>query len=126
MEARVDSDAANPAVTIALAGDTILGRGAEVYRGKPLIYDAGDFVDDYFVDPDLRNDRGLLFLLTADTTGARRLELLPTLIDDCRVNRATGAERDASAARITALSAEMGTTIRDDGERLVVELLSFR
>ena len=97
-------------------------QGVEVYRGKPLIYDAGDFVDDYAVDPVLRNDRGLLFLLTADAAGVRRLEMLPTRIDFCQVNRATGADRAAIARRIALLSAELGTTVRDDGERLTIGL----
>ncbi len=31
-----------------------LFQGVEVYRGRPIFYDAGDFVDDYAVDPLLR------------------------------------------------------------------------
>jgi poly-gamma-glutamate synthesis protein (capsule biosynthesis protein) len=33
----------------------------EIYRGKPILYDTGDFIDDYAVDPRLRNDWSFLF-----------------------------------------------------------------
>lgn len=99
-------------------------QGIEVYRGRPIIYDAGDFVDDYAVDPALRNDRGLLFLLGVDGARIRQLELLPTLIADCQVNLATGREWDAIADGVGALSAELGTTIRREDRRLWVDLPS--
>ena len=34
-----------------------LFQGIEFYKGKLILYDTGDFVDDYQVDPLLRNDR---------------------------------------------------------------------
>src|SRR5215211_4082640 len=37
-------------------------QGVEVYRGKPILYDTGDFIDDYAVDERLRNDRSFVFL----------------------------------------------------------------
>ena len=33
----------------------------EIYNGKPIFYDCGDFIDDYAVDIDLRNDYALLY-----------------------------------------------------------------
>jgi poly-gamma-glutamate synthesis protein (capsule biosynthesis protein) len=36
-------------------------QGVEIYRGKPILYDTGDFLDDYAVDPNLRNDRSFVF-----------------------------------------------------------------
>jgi poly-gamma-glutamate synthesis protein (capsule biosynthesis protein) len=97
-------------------------QGIEVYRGKPLIYDAGDFVDDYAVDPNLRNDRGLLYLLTVDAQGVQGLELVPALIEHCQVNRAKGREFDTIAMRIQQLSAEFGTTVAVAPDRLRVDL----
>jgi poly-gamma-glutamate synthesis protein (capsule biosynthesis protein) len=34
-------------------------QGIEIYRGKPILYDTGDLLDDYRVDPQLRNDQQL-------------------------------------------------------------------
>ncbi|MCL4436773.1 MAG: CapA family protein [Thaumarchaeota archaeon] len=39
-------------------------QGVEVHNGRLILYDTGDFVDDYAVDPDLRNDQSFLYLVT--------------------------------------------------------------
>jgi poly-gamma-glutamate synthesis protein (capsule biosynthesis protein) len=96
-------------------------QGIELYRGRPIIYDAGDFVDDYAVDQRLRNDWGLLFRLEVDRAGIRQFELIPTVIGRCQVNRARQPDREAIADRIEALSAEMGTTLTRRGDRLWIE-----
>jgi poly-gamma-glutamate synthesis protein (capsule biosynthesis protein) len=99
-------------------------QGIEIYRGRPIIYDAGDFVDDYAVDPTLRNDWGLLFRLHVAQAAIRRIELDPVLIDNCQVNFAAGAAHQAIAERIGALSAEMGTQVHRAGDRLWIECAS--
>lgn len=38
-------------------------RGIEIYRGRPILYCAGDFIDDYAVDPAERNDYSYLVSL---------------------------------------------------------------
>jgi len=38
-------------------------QGVELYEGCPILYAAGDLVDDYAVDPAFRNDHQLLFEL---------------------------------------------------------------
>jgi len=96
-------------------------QGIELHKGRPIIYDAGDFVDDYVVDPELRNDWGLLFRLEADGASVRRIELIPTVIRHRQVNHATGPEREAITERVEGLSAELGTTILHQGERLWIE-----
>jgi HSP20 family protein len=61
-------------------------RGIEVYRGRPIRYDTGDFVDDYAVDPDLGNDRRFLFEVATSATGESvELRLRPTEVDGCSV-----------------------------------------
>jgi poly-gamma-glutamate synthesis protein (capsule biosynthesis protein) len=96
-------------------------QGIELYKGCPIIYDAGDFVDDYVVDAELRNDWGLLFRLEVDGSGVRRIELIPTVVRHRQVNRATEPEREAIAERVEGLSAELGTTILHQAERLWIE-----
>jgi poly-gamma-glutamate synthesis protein (capsule biosynthesis protein) len=98
-----------------------LFQGLELYRGKPIIYDAGDFVDDYEVDAKLRNDQGLLFRLHVEEKALKRVELIPTLIANCQVNLATGSTWQVIAERICALSAEMGTMVHKKEEHLWIE-----
>ncbi len=97
-------------------------QGIEIYRERPIIYDAGDFVDDYVVDPELRNDWGLLFRLEVDETGVRRIELIPVVIAQRQVNRAKDQVHAAIAERVGQLSAELGTTIQHHEHRLWIQV----
>lgn len=98
-----------------------LFQGIELYCGRPILYGAGDFVDDYAVNPELRNDWGLLFELCLEPHGVRRIDLLPTVIKNCQVNLAEGEERQAIARRIAALSMEFGTVVQAEGRRLWID-----
>jgi len=114
--------------TIDAGADLYLGhsahiiQGIEVYKGKPIFYDAGDFVDDYAVDPILRNDRSILILCTLGTEGVRNVELLPVLIANFQVNLAKGEDHRAIAARLRMLSAEFGTRLASTNSRLKIDL----
>jgi poly-gamma-glutamate capsule biosynthesis protein CapA/YwtB (metallophosphatase superfamily) len=96
-------------------------QGVEIYRGKPILYDTGDFIDDYAVDPRLRNDRSFLFRLSLEGGDLERLELYPVSLPYARVELAKGDEREAILERMVRLSAEMGTAFGRRGERLVLE-----
>lgn len=67
--------------------------GLEIYRGKVILYDTGDFLDDYAVDRRMRNDYSFLYLLKLDGPRLAELELVPVKIDDRRVNLASPRER---------------------------------
>jgi len=97
-------------------------QGIEIYKGKPIFYDTGDLIDDYYVDQAHKNDQQLLFLVYATSEGVERIELIPLLISYMQVNRATGAAFDEIYERIGELSRAMGTEIRQEGERLVIDL----
>jgi len=84
-------------------------QGVEVYRGRPILYSAGDFVDDYAVDEVERNDRSCLFRVEADGHSLQRLQLVPTVIRSCQAQLARGAEAEAIAALVRDLSLEFGT-----------------
>ncbi|ARS91768.1 CapA family protein [Natrarchaeobaculum aegyptiacum] len=97
--------------------------GLEVYDGVPIVYDAGDFVDDYRVDPELRNDRSFLFVLSTSADGAHEdLRLYPTEIDDCAVHEASPGAAEWARDRMRQLSEPFGTTFERDDEALVCSL----
>ncbi|ELZ60560.1 MULTISPECIES: CapA family protein [Halorubrum] len=95
-------------------------QGVEVYEGRPILYDAGDFVDDYldYVDREgVRNKRSALFELVVRDGGLAALDVVPTAIDDETAALADGEVaawvRDAVAER----SAPYDTEVRGtDGE----------
>ncbi|MBB6402747.1 CapA family protein [Arthrobacter sp. AZCC_0090] len=83
-------------------------RGIEIYRGRPIVYSAGDFVDDYAVDPDERNDQSFVFLLETEGNAPRMLCLHPTNIARLQTRLAS---RNAGriAERMQRLSRQFGT-----------------
>jgi poly-gamma-glutamate synthesis protein (capsule biosynthesis protein) len=97
-------------------------QGIEIYKGKPILYDTGELIDDYYVDPVLRNDQQLLFLITVTPQGPQRIELIPLLIDEMQVNRAKGPDFSRIKERIVRLSQPFRTGIYQEGDRLVIHV----
>jgi poly-gamma-glutamate capsule biosynthesis protein CapA/YwtB (metallophosphatase superfamily) len=96
-------------------------QGVEVYRGKPILYDTGDFIDDYAVDERLRNDRSFVFLVSVEGGKFRRLELFPVVLSFAQTGLATGGEREEILRRMERLSAELGATFVRHENALVLE-----
>jgi poly-gamma-glutamate synthesis protein (capsule biosynthesis protein) len=88
-----------------------LVQGVEFWGGKPILYDTGDFVDDYAVDSELRNDLSALFRVTVRPPNVIGLEAIPVAIEGMRVNVAHGTQRTRFLRHLTALSAEMDTRV---------------
>jgi poly-gamma-glutamate capsule biosynthesis protein CapA/YwtB (metallophosphatase superfamily) len=113
------------AAAIVAAGATLVaGHSAHVFQGVTgrVLYDLGDFVDDYAVDRGLRNDLGLLWLVTIDERGPRLLEALPLTLDYCYTRLATGDDAAWIARRFRELCGRLGTEARYEDGRLVVDL----
>lgn len=101
------------------AGATLIaGHSAHVFHGvgPRVLYDLGDFIDDYRVDRRLRNDLGLLFLV--DLSGDR-LEATPLKLEPTHTRLATGEDHAWITHRFTAACAAFGTDVREENGRLV-------
>jgi|SRR5579875_988829 poly-gamma-glutamate capsule biosynthesis protein CapA/YwtB (metallophosphatase superfamily) len=83
-------------------------RGVEIYRGRPILYCAGNFVDDYAVDEVERNDESFVFVLELDDT-IRRINLYPTVIRSCQAHRAGAARSQIIAQKMQVLCAKLGS-----------------
>ena len=91
-------------------------QGVEFRRERPILYDTGDLVDDYAVDPRLRNDLSAVFLLSVTPAGVQDVHVVPVRIGDLQVNLARGRDRDWFLDRFNARCAELGTAlIREPG-----------
>lgn len=99
-----------------------LFQGIEVYRGKCILYDTGDFVDDYAVDPYLRNDRSFFFIAHADKQGIHAIRLTAVRISNFQVNQARGQEALEIVERMRALSKELGTSLEKEKDELILRL----
>lgn len=91
-------------------------QGIEIYKGKLILYDTGDFIDDYQVDPELRNDRSFLFEIHITDKKIIGMKLLPVLIERMQVNFAKPEGIKWSIARMQYLSESFGTKIKETGE----------
>jgi poly-gamma-glutamate synthesis protein (capsule biosynthesis protein) len=101
------------------AGATLVaGHSAHVFHGVAprVLYDLGDFLDDYRVEPSLRNDLGLLFVVELD---GDRLEAIPLKLDYARTRLADGGDRAWIARRFADSCAAFGTDVSDERGRLV-------
>jgi len=95
-------------------------QGVELYRGKPILYDTGDFLDDYAVDPLLRNDWSFLFRVTVSRELRMGVELIPVFLTYARVRQATGTLQESILRRMEMLSAELGTALTRHQGRLLL------
>lgn len=85
-------------------------RGIELYKERPILYCAGDFIDDYAVDPIERNDLSFIFLMEVEDQRIRGLRLYPTVIQDFQARRAWDQEREIVVATMQKLCTELRTS----------------
>jgi len=97
-------------------------RGIEWYRNRPILYSTGNFVDDYAVDPDERNDRSFIFLVELDGNVPVRLRLVPTIINWCQALLAPAKVAGIIAARMQELCAAFGTSTRWDAAAQLLDV----
>jgi poly-gamma-glutamate capsule biosynthesis protein CapA/YwtB (metallophosphatase superfamily) len=98
-------------------------QGIEIYKGKPIFYDTGDLIDDYYVDSAYKNDQQFLFLVTATGSRVEHIELVPVLISQAQANIAQGVAADPILERMQSLSSAMGTERRREGDHLVIDVV---
>jgi poly-gamma-glutamate synthesis protein (capsule biosynthesis protein) len=106
------------------AGATVVaGHSAHVFHGVEdnVLYDLGDFLDDYTVDPWLRNDLGVLFIAELGSRELKRLEAVPLKLEYARTGLAGGEDAASIRRRLCDACAVFGTEVRDEDGRLVIE-----
>jgi poly-gamma-glutamate synthesis protein (capsule biosynthesis protein) len=86
-------------------------QGLEFYKGKAILYSAGDFIDDYAIDKEERNDLSFLFVLELDGTQLARIRLYPTCIEDLGVWLAKDQEWRFLARTMQAKCKALGSTM---------------
>lgn len=90
-------------------------QGIELYRRGLIMYDTGDCIDDYYVDPSLRNDQSMLVQFSITKRGIEHIKIVPLLIKTMRVSIAPSEQACMIIKRMQKLSQKFGTTMTDDG-----------
>lgn len=89
-------------------------QGIEIYKGRPIIYSAGNFVDDYAVDEIERNDESFMFFVEAEGPKIKRMLLVPTMISRFQARLARGFLAEEIAIKMKRLCEGLGTKARFD------------
>lgn len=97
-------------------------RGIEVYQGKPILYCAGNFVDDYAVDPDERNDQSFIFIVETENEVTRRIILYPTVIRSFQARMAEAREARGIALKLKELCGLLQTPATWRAEERYLEI----
>jgi poly-gamma-glutamate capsule biosynthesis protein CapA/YwtB (metallophosphatase superfamily) len=96
--------------------DLVAGHSAHLFHGVewsdrgPVLSDLGDALDDYRVDPVLRNDLGLMAIWRPGA-GERELELIGLKLEYCRTELAEGPDADWIARRLKGSCTKLGTRV---------------
>ncbi len=85
-------------------------RGIEIYKGKPILYSTGNFVDDYAVDKIERNDESFIFEINTDEKyRLTQIKLYPTVIRNLQAKMAEGLEAQRIALKMQDLCTKLQT-----------------
>lgn len=84
-------------------------RGIELYQHRPIVYCAGNFIDDYAVDEIERNDQSFIFVAETEKSQIRTLKLYPTVIRECQARFASSPEREDIVHKMQHLCAQLHT-----------------
>lgn len=106
------------------AGATLItGHSAHVPHGvrRRVLFDLGDFLDDYAVDPWLRNDLSLLWLVELDADGPRTVEGVPVRLEYAFTRPADDVETEELTRLLTERCAAVGSRVELVDGRLVFE-----
>lgn len=86
-------------------------QGIESYKNRLIFYDLGELIDDYAIDPILRNNCSIFVLVTCNKKEMISFKVVPLFIDHMQVNKATGKNHEWISERIKKLSAEFNTEV---------------
>ena len=92
-------------------------------HGGPTVFDLGDALDDYMVDPELRNDLGILAIWHPHADP--QLEVVGLRLEYCHTRLADGPDAEWIAARLERACRELGTGVaRTAEQRFTIETAS--
>lgn len=131
---------AEPSPLFQAFADAALDHGFDIYHGHSahvlqgvrtrggglILHDTGDFLDDYVVDPVLRNDWSAIFLVEMTGAVPERLRIIPVELGFARVDLAGGAVAAAIAGRMIRQCRKLGTAAEAGAAGLTVRIPQAR
>lgn len=100
-------------------------QGLEIYGGRPIIYSAGDFIDDYAVDEVEKNDESFIFVIETEGRLISRVLMYPTVTKRFQATMADEARAASIASKMINLCVELGTNVRWAEQERCLEVLPW-
>ena len=75
-------------------------QGFEIRDHGLILYDTGNFLDDYWTFPFIRTDRSSIFVVEFGPNGFERVRIVPVALQQCRVRLAQGRSGRAIVAKL--------------------------
>ena len=102
-------------------------KAIEIYKGSVIMYGCSDFIDDYQISDEYRNDLSFIYELLYDTTNKQfiRCELTPTVISNLQTKIATDDnDKEWLFDNMKHLCNQVGTetVISDDNSHLIIHV----
>jgi poly-gamma-glutamate synthesis protein (capsule biosynthesis protein) len=96
-------------------------QGVETYGNGFILYDTGNFLDDYGYWPYLRLVQSFAFVVEYRNSRPKRLDLFPVSIREGQASLAKGHEFRKIVRRMTRRSARLGTDLRQTAAGLSLD-----
>jgi poly-gamma-glutamate synthesis protein (capsule biosynthesis protein) len=97
-------------------------QGVETYRGRPILYDCGDFVDDYSRKDGFHNKHSALFEMDVTDGRLDGIRIVPIRIENEAATLANGEAAAWVREAVRERSEQFGTTVERAGDGLFVRL----
>lgn len=97
-------------------------QGIESYKGKLILYDLGDLINDYAIRRKIRNDYQITVGVTVSAEGIHSVEITPLVFEGLQVTRAKGQDFAQISEMVQDLSSWFETAIYQEGDSLFVKL----
>jgi poly-gamma-glutamate synthesis protein (capsule biosynthesis protein) len=99
-----------------------LFQGVEIYKGRPILYDTGNFYDDYLLFPFFPTNESFLYMITTNSRSIETVEFIPIVRLGHRLHLARAKTFERITRRMVRKSRRFGTHMKIRSDRLVVTL----
>ncbi len=92
----------------------------EIYQGKVIFYDCGEMIDDYAVDPILRNDESFIFEVFINDNNINKVVLKPIFIKNLQTNLVYGKTAKTICNKMIELCESFKTKTTFQKDRIII------
>jgi len=96
-------------------------QGIEIYKGAPILYACGDFVDDYAIDPIEQNDKGAFYVCNIENNQLIDIEITPIHIKNFQSTLADQQATDWIYQRMSSRCQTLGSNLEKQDRKFLIK-----